>query len=178
MVQYPGRLRWTNGSKNTRASQSPLHTEIEALIWAMECMRNLRQSCVTFATDCAQLVKMVSEPEEWPAFASYLEDINFLKRSFNSSEIIHIPLTHNSKADSLARSARKQLSFVVHMDAELPGWFAESTWVCFVCWQKKKQIFERSPWRSTFSLEFRKLSASAKRIFWFIIAPHNLLLAS
>ena len=72
------------------------------------------------------LVKMVSEPE-WSAFASYLEDINFLKRSFNSSEIIHIPLTHNSKADSLARSARKQLSFVVHMDAELPGWFAEST---------------------------------------------------
>ena len=114
------------GARNTRASQSPLHTEIEALIWAMECMRNLRQSCVTFATDCAQLVKMVSEPEEWPAFASYLEDIKFLKRSFNSSEIIHIPRTHNSKADSLARSARKQPSFVVHMDAELPGWFAES----------------------------------------------------
>ena len=114
------------GARNTRASQSPLHTEIEALIWAMKCMRNLRQSCVTFATDCAQLVKMVSEPEEWPAFASYLEDIKFLKRSFNNSEIIHIPRTQNSKADSLARSARKQPSFVVHMDAELPGWFAES----------------------------------------------------
>nr|VDD10348.1 unnamed protein product [Brassica rapa] len=31
----------------------------------------------------------------------------FLKRSFNSSEIIHISRTHNSKADSLARSAKK-----------------------------------------------------------------------
>nr|VDD30508.1 unnamed protein product [Brassica oleracea] len=40
----------------------------------MECMKNLRQFQVTFATDCSQLVKMVSEPEEWPAFASYLED--------------------------------------------------------------------------------------------------------
>ena len=73
------------------------------------------------------MVKMVSEPEEWPTFASYLEDIKVLKRSFNSSEIIHIPQTQNSKADSLARNARKQLSFVVHIDVELPGWFAEST---------------------------------------------------
>jgi len=45
-------------------------------------MRNLRQFQVTFATDCSQLVTMVSEPKEWPAFASYLEDINSLKESF------------------------------------------------------------------------------------------------
>ena len=30
------------------------------------------------------------------------------------------------KTDSLARSVRKQLSFVVHMDANLPVWFADS----------------------------------------------------
>ena len=88
---------------------------------------NLKQYSVTFARDCSQLVKMVLEPEEWPSFASYLEDITFLTRSFNSSEIIHIPRTQNSRADSLACSARKQSSFVVHMDAELPVWFAGST---------------------------------------------------
>ena len=114
------------GARNTRVSQSPLHSEIDALIWAMECMRNLRQFTVTFATDCSQLVKMVSEPEEWPAFASYLEDIKILKGSFHSSELIHISRTQNSKADSLARSARRQPSFVVHMDTELPVWFTES----------------------------------------------------
>ena len=52
------------GARNVRASLSPLHAEIEALLWAMECMRNLRQFQVRFATDCSQLVKMVSEPEE------------------------------------------------------------------------------------------------------------------
>ena len=52
------------GARNVRASLSPLHSEVEALIWAMECMRNLRQFRITFATDCTQLVKMVSEPEE------------------------------------------------------------------------------------------------------------------
>ena len=52
------------GARNIRASLSPLHAEVEALLWAMECMRNLRQFRVMFATNCSQLVKMVSEPEE------------------------------------------------------------------------------------------------------------------
>ena len=52
------------GARNVRASLSPLHAEMEALLWAMVCMRNLRQFQVTFATDCSQLVKMVSTPEE------------------------------------------------------------------------------------------------------------------
>lgn len=114
------------GARNTRASLSPLHAEIEALIWSMECMRNLRQYNVTFATDCSQLVKMVSEPDEWPAFANYLEDIRSLRSSFNTTEIIHVPRTNNKKADSLVRSARKQSSYVVHMDADLLVWLTES----------------------------------------------------
>ena len=114
------------GARNVRASLTPLHAEMEALLWAMECMKNLRQFQVTFATDCSQLVKMVSEPEEWPAFASYLEDIHILKESFTSAEIIFVPRMRNKKADSLARSARKETSFVVHMDQYLPVWFTES----------------------------------------------------
>ena len=41
------------GARIVRACLSPLHSEVEALIWAMECMRNLRQFQVTFATDCS-----------------------------------------------------------------------------------------------------------------------------
>ena len=89
-------------------------------------MRNLRQFQVTFKMDCSELVKVVSEPEECPAFAIYLEDINNLKESFFRAEIIYVPRTHNKKADSLARSARKETSFVVHMDQDLPVWFTES----------------------------------------------------
>ncbi|XP_056856253.1 uncharacterized protein LOC130505669 [Raphanus sativus] len=92
-------------AQNVRATLSPLHSDIEALLWAMECMKNLRQYRVTFATD-------------------YIET---LKGSFHSSEIIYIPRTKNQKADSLAKSARQQPTFVVHMDAELPAWFTESS---------------------------------------------------
>lgn len=73
------------GERNTRASQSPFHSEIETLILEMKCMKNLRQLTVTFTTDCFQLMKMVSGPEECPVFASYLEDIKILKKSFNSA---------------------------------------------------------------------------------------------
>ena len=46
-------------ARNIRACLSPLHVEMKALIWAIECMKNLKQFRVTFATDCYQLVKMV-----------------------------------------------------------------------------------------------------------------------
>ncbi|KAL0657033.1 hypothetical protein Bca4012_077617 [Brassica carinata] len=115
------------GARNVRACLSPLHSEVKTLIWAMKCMNNLRQFQVTSATDCSQLVKMVSEPEERPAFGIYLEDIKILKRSFLNSDIVHVLRTENLRADSLARSVRKQPFFVVHMDAELPIWFTEST---------------------------------------------------
>ena len=63
------------GARNVWASLSPLHAEMESLLWAikfmrksllwaMKFMRNIRQFQVTFATDCSQLVNMVSETEK------------------------------------------------------------------------------------------------------------------
>ena len=106
------------GARNVRASLSPFHAEMEAVFWAMEYMKNLRQFQVTFAMDCSQLVKMVSEPEEWPTFANYLEDVKTLKEMFTRSEIIYIARTQNTIADRLARSVRQHPPFVVHMDAD------------------------------------------------------------
>ena len=70
-------------------------------------------------------MKMHSEPEELPIFTSYLEDLKILKESFLRSKIIYVPRTQNTKAYSLAHSVRKQMSFVVHMDADLPMWFTD-----------------------------------------------------
>ena len=61
------------GAMSIRRSLSPLHAECEALIWAMECMKTLQISEVVFATDCSQLVKMVSTPTEWPAFTTHID---------------------------------------------------------------------------------------------------------
>lgn len=54
---------------------------------------------------------MVLKLEELSAFASYLENIKILKKSFNSSELIHMPRTHNSRVDSLACNAKESTVF-------------------------------------------------------------------
>lgn len=119
--------------RNIRASVSPLHSKMEAVIWAMKCMMNLRQYQVTFATDCFQLVKIVSEPEEWSAFESYLGDIKMLKTCFLSSEIIRVPRTENQKADSLARSAKNnRLSSFTWMQSYQFGSHSQYESVCFM----------------------------------------------
>ncbi|KAL0673460.1 hypothetical protein Bca4012_001441 [Brassica carinata] len=60
------------------------------------------------------------------SFANYLEDVKNLKESFTRSDIIYVPRTQNTKAHRIARSVRKQPSFVVHIDTDQPVWFTES----------------------------------------------------
>ncbi|XP_018487893.1 uncharacterized protein LOC108858473 [Raphanus sativus] len=115
------------GAMNLRRSLSALHAECEALIWAMECMKTLNFSDVVFATDCSQLVKMVSSPGEWPVFATHLEEFQRSKIFFPSFKIRHIPRTHNSVADKLARGARCSPSAMFYVDSMPPVWFHEST---------------------------------------------------
>ena len=84
---------------NLRRSLLALDAECEVLIWAMKCMKTLDYSDAVFATDCSQLVKMVSSPDEWLAFATHLEEFRRSKTFFYSFKIRHIPRTTNIVAD-------------------------------------------------------------------------------
>ncbi|KAL0749050.1 hypothetical protein Bca101_031052 [Brassica carinata] len=129
ILTTPGRWCLTDGSwkdKDLFSGQDWFST-LPGFDGLLEARNNLRQFQATFATDYSQLVKMVSEPKEWPAFESYLEDIKLLRKILLNSEIVHVPRTKNLRVDSLACSARKQMSFVVHMDGKLPIWFIELT---------------------------------------------------
>ncbi|KAL0758924.1 hypothetical protein Bca101_075074 [Brassica carinata] len=64
--------------------------------------------------------------EEFKTVSSYVCNGLFSIGSFLNSDIVHVPRKENLRADSLTHSARKQPSFVVHMDAELQIWFTES----------------------------------------------------
>ena len=102
----------------------------------MECIRNM---LVSFYV-CKRLFSIDENSfgtRRMTVFATYLEDIHMLKESFSYSEIIHVPRTQNTMADSLARSAQKQPLFVVYMDSELPVWFAEFSLSLFVDDKKK-----------------------------------------
>ncbi|XP_010446022.1 PREDICTED: uncharacterized protein LOC104728786 [Camelina sativa] len=96
----------TMGAANLRRSLTPLHAEMEALIWAMRCMISADNQDVVFLTDCSDLVKMVSSPSEWPAFKPYFEEIQADRKEFHSFSLALVPRAQNSKADNLARRVR------------------------------------------------------------------------
>ena len=50
------------GARNQRRRISPLHSELEALSWAMECMLVV-STCQSFGTDCKDLISMIKDPE-------------------------------------------------------------------------------------------------------------------
>ncbi|XP_010431405.1 PREDICTED: uncharacterized protein LOC104715719 [Camelina sativa] len=110
------------GATNFRRSLSPLHAEVEAFIWAMRCMIGHDYHDVAFYSDCADLVKMVSSPKDWPAFSTYLEDITMDREEFYSFSLSFIPRTANVKADLLARCARTSPHNVLYVNNFPPHW--------------------------------------------------------
>ncbi|CAA7030321.1 unnamed protein product [Microthlaspi erraticum] len=93
---------------------------MEALVWAMQSMLTHNKRQMNFQTDCSELVTMVSRPQDWPAFAILLEEVEKCKRSFQAFSLTHIPRTKNTKADKLARSARDQPYDVYYVNTVPP----------------------------------------------------------
>ncbi|KAG7556849.1 Ribonuclease H domain [Arabidopsis suecica] len=106
----------TMGAANLRRSLSPLHTEVEALLWAMKCMIGADNQEVAFFTDCSDLVKMVSSPTEWPAFSVYLEEFQSVKNEFSNFSLSLISRSANVKADNLARKIRTEPLHITYVN--------------------------------------------------------------
>ena len=56
-------------TQNQVRRETALHSEVEALRWAMECMLQY-STCQSFGTDCKDLIAMINEPHAWPSFAT------------------------------------------------------------------------------------------------------------
>ena len=93
------------GTKNFTRRESALHSEVEALRWAMENMLQ-HSTCQSSGTDCKELIAMIKDPQAWPSFATELERIETLQICFPDFNIIHVPRARNQTSDFLARIAR------------------------------------------------------------------------
>ncbi|XP_024011096.1 uncharacterized protein LOC112086413 [Eutrema salsugineum] len=112
------------GLKGSRLSLSPLHAELESLLWAMKCIKESSIHCSCFATDCSDLLAMTENPEDWPNFASELEDFKIFKESFSSFRIFHVPRRENVRADFLAKKARARGFSFSHVSSVAPDWLS------------------------------------------------------
>ena len=65
------------GTQNLRRRETSLHSELEALRWAMQSMLQ-HSTCQRFGTDCKDLIAMIVDPQAWPNFSTELEVIQIL----------------------------------------------------------------------------------------------------
>ena len=56
-------------TQNQVRRETALHSEVEALRWAMERMLQY-STCQSFGTDCKDLIAMINELHAWPSFAT------------------------------------------------------------------------------------------------------------
>ena len=86
------------GTKNFTRLELALHSEVEALRWAMENMLQ-HSTCQSFGTDCKELIAMIKDPQTWPSFATELERIETLQICFPDFNIMHVPRAQNQISD-------------------------------------------------------------------------------
>ncbi|KAF8087508.1 hypothetical protein N665_0582s0005 [Sinapis alba] len=67
-------------------------------------------------TACSDLVDMIENPTDWPAFASELTSFLFLRSRFSLFSISRIRRATNTRADSLAKEARCSGVLFSHID--------------------------------------------------------------
>ena len=79
---------------------------------------------VRFESDCAQLIKVVNEEEDWPAMASELDEIKALSADFIDFSIAYIPRLSNFRADSLAKGGRSRVFGSSFVNCFAPSWLA------------------------------------------------------
>ncbi|KAF3569300.1 hypothetical protein DY000_02013667 [Brassica cretica] len=109
------------GTRNSTRCESALHSEVEALRWAME---NIFQHspCQSFETDFKELIVMIKEPHKWPSFATELEKIETLQICFPDFKITLVPRMHNQFSDFLAKTARTFRRELFFIGCSIPVW--------------------------------------------------------
>ena len=113
---------WTNarggiqllGARNQTRRISLLHSELEALSWAVEGML-YHSTCQSFGTDCKDLISMIQDPKAWPNFSTEPKELFKLKDWFTEFSIVFFPRSHIRSSDWLAKIARsfhRELYFI------------------------------------------------------------------
>ena len=112
------------GLRNCTKAPSPLHAEAEGLVWAMKAMIRQGKRTMHFETDCAQLVSVIQNSEDWPAMTSVVEKISIESLHFECFSIAFIPRGMNQRADCLAKAVRARIDLFDCICVETPVWLA------------------------------------------------------
>ena len=109
------------GTQNLRRLETSLHSELEALKWAIESIIQ-HSTCQSFGTDCKDLITMIKDPQAWPNFSTELEVIQIILMCYSDFKITYVPRMQNEIADFLARNARSFRRSLCFIGCSIPVW--------------------------------------------------------
>ena len=99
-------------------------------MWSLD-LDNEMYMKMMFATNCSQLVNIVSAPMEWPAFVPLLEEIEQCKTFFPQFSLQHNPRTKNTMTNKLTELLKVLFQlctmFVILLQFRLSNWLPLST---------------------------------------------------
>ncbi|KAJ4889291.1 Uncharacterized protein Rs2_29039 [Raphanus sativus] len=101
---------------------SPLHTELRSLVWALKGLSRHQRFYDYFVTDSQELVIMIANPEDWPAFAAELNEFHALWTSYQGGRVVYQPRSSNTQADFLARQSRARNRVFLYVNTSVPHW--------------------------------------------------------
>ncbi|KAF3580341.1 hypothetical protein DY000_02032178 [Brassica cretica] len=108
-VLYEQEVEVQRGSRKGPQTESPLHAEVESLVWAMKEVSDRQVTCVKIELDCQQLIKIIQQKKHWPSLDSELDEIEALKNTFNVVSFKFISRSANVCAGGLAKEARSRM---------------------------------------------------------------------
>ena len=107
--------------QNLRKRETSLHSDLEALKWAMESMLQ-HSTWQKFGTDCKDLIAMITDPQAWLNFSTELEVIQTLQMCFSDFKISYFPRTQNEIIDFLSRNVRSFHRSLFFIGCSIPVW--------------------------------------------------------
>ena len=113
------------GTRKLRMGETSLHSELEALKWAMEIMLQ-HSTCQRFGTDCKNFITMIKDPQAWLNFLTKLEVIQILQMCYSDFKIRYVPRTQDEIVDSLARNARTFHRSLCFIGCSITVWLPRS----------------------------------------------------
>lgn len=116
-----GKVLWM-GTRRLPMLRSPLDVELEGLRWAVLRTSILSYDNIIFETDSQTAHQVILNAKDWPAYATFNQDVHHLLSSLLQYKVVFQSREANCVADRIAKEANSFLNYDPKLYSGMPIW--------------------------------------------------------